>query len=546
MADMNTENASNQLASSLHVVRGEIESALDHAAVQLDNYSADGDKESLKVFLEEIRQLRGTFKMLDFRAGERLCEELTETVRLKINDEATASLLDACTRAVMYMKRYIEFVMAGQAVAPSLLIPTINQVRRERRDKALPEGYFFVNNLRPRVTMPSGVEAVAIPYRRVRQMVQLGLLGLIRGAGRRGPLQVLQRAVDRVEVASRGTHSWLFWHVVDASLDALGQDDFDMTTSRIAMLGNLDRLVRELQSTDGAAFQTQPSDALLKDFLYIVGLAEPESDKVRNVQASFKLENHLREKSLRVSRNSLGGPDQSALLSFARALQDEIESLKDIIDRSQRNPDFAASDDEMISRLERISDTLMMVDMNPAAERADLVIRQIRTGNSDVNAIADEIIRIEQDVQAITQNNRLTDERLIDPVTLKESNIAVISESVTALVMVKRAVAAYVDSGDKLHVKNVGKSLHDVSGAVVFLERSELRDILLELEEFVGYGVLESRVPPSSSDLDAFADAVTAIEYYLDTFDSPSAGGEDALRMATESMEHLRAGHAAN
>lgn len=546
MAEMNTANAPTQLAASLHVVRGEIENALDHAAVQLDNYSADGEKESLKVFLDEVRQLRGTFKMLDFRAGERLCEELTETIRLKINDEATPSLLDACTRAIMYMKRYIEFVMAGQAVAPSLLIPTINQVRRERRDKPLPEGYFFVNNLRPKVAAPVAVEPVAMSYRRVRQMVQLGLLGLIRGAGRVGPLQVLHRAVERIELASRGSHSWLFWHVVDASLDALSQDDFEMTVQRITMLGSLDRMIRELQATDAASFQEQPSDALLKDFLYIVGLAEPDSEKIRDVQASFQLSDHLREKNLRLSRDSLNGPDQSALLSFARALQDEIEALKDIIDRGQRNPDFAASNDEMISRLERISDTLMMVDMNPAAERADSVIRQIRAGNIDIDVIADEIIRIEQDVQAITQNNRLTDERLIDPVTLKESNIALISESVTALVMVKRAVAAYVDSGDKLHVKNVAKSLHDVGGAVVFIEKSELREILFELEEFIIHGVLESRAPPSNSDLDAFADAVTAIEYYLDTFDSPSAGGEDALRMAGESMEHLRAGHAAN
>lgn len=546
MAQMNTANAPTQLAASLHVVRGEIENALDHAAVQLDNYSADGDKESLKVFLEEVRQLRGTFKMLDFRAGERLCEELTETVRLKINDDATSSLLDACTRAIMYIKRYIEFVMAGQPVAPSLLIPTINLVRRERHERPLPEGFFFVNNLRPRVTPPEASTLQKIPYRRVRQMVQLGLLGLIRGAGRRGPLQVLHRAVGRVEGASRGTHSWLFWHVVSAALDALDQENFEMTTQRITLLGSLDRMIRELQSSDGGAFQNQPSDAVLKDFLYLVSLAEPETEDIKSVQSSFQLQSHIREKTLRVSRDSLGGPDQSALLSFARALQDEIESLKDIIDRSQRNPDFAASDDDMVMRLERISDTLMMVDMDETASRADHAIRQIRSGKAEINVLADEIIRIEQDVHAITQSNRLTDERLIDPVTLKESNIAVISESITALVMVKRAVAAYVDSGDKLHVKNVGKSLHDVSGAVVFLERSELREILIELEDFITYQVLDSRVPPTASDLDAFADAVTAIEYYLDTFDSPSAGGEEALRMAKESMEQLRTSHVAN
>ena len=546
MADLPSAEASNQFASSLHVVRREIEHALDHAAVQLDNYSSDGSEETIRAFLEEIRQLRGTFKMLDFRAGERLCEELTETIRRSLNSGVNEGLLEASTQAVVYLKRYIEFVITGQDVAPSLLIPTINLVRRERAEKGLPEGYFFLNNLRPKLDQPSASANRTVAYRRVRQMLQLGLLGLIRGSGKRGPLQVLVRAVERLEQAARGTHGWVFWEVVSGALDALQQEDFEVTPQRISLVGQLDRQVRKLQASEGGAFNEQPSDALLKEFLYLVALAQPESDRLKVLHSSFQLADHVRERELRVTRNDLSGPDQSALVSFARALQDEIEALKDIIDRSQRNPELAAEDSELIERLERISDTLIMVDMNPTAELADGVIRQIRSGQTDIEGLADDIIRIEQDVQAIVQSNSLKGAQVIDPVTLKEANIAVVSESVTALVMVKRAVASYVDSGDKLHVKNVGKSLRDVSGAVIFLGKADLRSMLLELEEFVEHQVMDSRVAPSAQDMDAFADAVTAVEYYLDTYDSPASGGSDALRMAEESMVQLRAGHVAN
>ncbi|MEK9766434.1 MAG: hypothetical protein VW274_08130 [Thalassolituus sp.] len=546
MAEFNSTGASSQFAASLHVVRGEIEHALDHAAVQLDNFSAEGDGDNLKVFLDEVRQLRGTFKMLDFRAGERLCEELTETIRLSLGSEVRPSLLDVSTQGILFLKRYIEFVLTGQAVAPSLLVPTINLIRRERGEKPLPEGYFFVNNLRPKISAPASSGERTFAYRRVRQMVQLGMLGLIRGSGRRGPLQVLQRAADRVEVASRGTHAWLFWNVVSAAIEALGQDDFELTPQRIVLIGQLDRKVRELQASDAQTFNEKVSDSLLKEFVYLVALAKPGSPKVTAVQQSFQLTGHVHERDLAESRHDLGGPDQSALVSFARALQDEIDTLKDAIDRSQRNPDLAIADAELIERLERISDTLIMVDMNDTAALADGIIRRLRSGQSDINKLAEDIIRIEQDVLAIVQVNRLRDEKLIDPVTLKEANIAVVSEAVTALVMVKRSVASYVDSGDRLHVKNVGKSLHDVSGALVFLERAELRDLLLDLEDFVNHQVLDNRVAPSAADMDAFADAVTAVEYYLDTYDSPASGGEDALRMAEESMRQLRAGHVAN
>ena len=195
--------------------------------------------------------------------------------------------------------------------------------------------------------------------------------------------------------------------------------------------------------------------------------------------------------------------------------------------------------------MERISDTLLMVDMNESSMRADAVIRHLREGNSEINLLADDIIRIEQDVHALTQSNRLVDEKLVDPVTLREATISVIAESVSALIMVKRSVASYVDTNDKLHVKNVSKSLHDVSGAVVFLEKPELRELLLDLEDFMVRNVVETHTTPLEKDLDAFADAVTAIEYYMDTYDNPSAGGRDALKMAEESMAQLREGYAA-
>ncbi|WP_300427284.1 hypothetical protein [uncultured Thalassolituus sp.] len=542
---MTTGSELSQFAASLHVVRGEIDHALDHAAVQLDNYSGDGDLENLRAFLEEIRQLRGTFKMMDFRAGERLCEELTETVRRTLNEGMSPSLLDVCTQAIIYIKRYIEFVLSGQAVAPSLLVPTINLVRRERQEKPLPEGYFFVNNLRPKVEAPAAVAGKPLAFRKVRQMVQLGLLGMIRSAGRHGPVQVLVRALSRVEVASRGTPSWSFWDLALNAVTALGQESFELTPQRIVLVGQLDRMIRKLQETSGQSLQQKAPDWLLKELLYLVALAEPETDGLKALQASYHIQGHVTERALARSRQNLGGPDQSALLSFARALQDEIDALKDLIDRSQRNPDFATTKEDLIERMERISDTLLMVDMNESSMRADAVIRHLREGNSEINLLADDIIRIEQDVHALTQSNRLVDEKLVDPVTLREATISVIAESVSALIMVKRSVASYVDTNDKLHVKNVSKSLHDVSGAVVFLEKPELRELLLDLEDFMVRNVVETHTTPLEKDLDAFADAVTAIEYYMDTYDNPSAGGRDALKMAEESMAQLREGYAA-
>ena len=184
MADISTGSEVTQFSVSLNLVKAEISNALDQAASQLDVYSEQADPDSLRAFLEEIQQIRGTFKMLDFRAGERLCEELAETGRTARSQAVNESVLNAFTQAVVFLKRYVEFVAAGNSVAPSLLIPTINVVRRVRGDKPLPEAYFFLVNLRPKLQAPAPMqESTPFPYRRARQLYQLGLLGLIRGHG---------------------------------------------------------------------------------------------------------------------------------------------------------------------------------------------------------------------------------------------------------------------------------------------------------------------------------------------------------------------------
>lgn len=546
MADISTGSETDQFAQSLGFVKSEIEHALDQAAAQLDAYSEQGNADNLRAFLEEIQQVRGIFKMLDFRAGERLCEELAETGRVVRSQEVHESTLNAFTQALVFIKRYLEFVVSGDPVVPGLLVPTINLIRGERREKALPEAYFFMVNLRPQInTPPAQANAQDFPYRRARQMYQLGLIGLIRGQGRKGPVNVMLRSVRRFEAASRGTVAWLFWNVVTGALEAMAQDDFEMTPQRLALLGVLDRQVRRIQDSEGKALAEKLPDWLLKEFLYLVALAEPETSLIQTLQQTFHVTRFVREKDLLKTRAKLRGPDQSAMNSLAEALQDEIQAIKDFIDLFERIGVDEANFSELLTSLSRVADTLSIANLAQAHEHAvtllDLLKRLGVEGvPNELISIADAVMRIEQDVRALTQRG-LDQTSLVDPVSLNEARIALQSESMGALSMVKRAIAAYLDSNnDKLHVRNIGKSLIDVAGAMVFFEKPNVSLIVLELERFVRKQVLEAQTPPSAARMEAFADAVSAVEYYLDSINGQTAGAEEALRLATESVRNLQ------
>ncbi len=534
------------LQRPLNLVRAEVANALDQAALQLDTYSESGDAEQLKAFLEEIQQVRGTFKMLDFRAGERLCEELAETGRALKGRMMPEQTLSVFTQAVLFLKRYIDFVISGKAVAPSLLLPTINEVRAERSEKALPEAYFFLVNLRPQINSPAAEpQARNFSVRRARQLYQLGLIGLIRNDGRRGPLQVMLRAVRRFEKASRSQASWPFWYVATAALEALSEDAFDMTGARLRLMGLLDRQVRRIQDTEGKAFNEKMPDWLLKELLYIVSLAEGGEPVVDAVQRTFRIGSGVKERMLSESRARLHGPDQSALESLSHALQEEMQSVKDQIDLIERTEASESSLGELLESLDRIGDTLLVTNLNDASYRTQQLcerLKQIGVSGleSELPYLADEVMTIEQDILGLTQDN-LESESLVDPISLNEARIAVVSESMTALTLIKRAVGSFLDSsGDKLHIKNVGKSLRDVAGALLFLENERVCKMLHELDDFIA-SVLEGKVEPGEAQMEAFADAVTGIEYFLDSLSGQSASADDALALAADSLEQLRA-----
>ena len=545
MTEKSIGNGTFQFLSSLKLVKAEIVNSLERATNDLDVYSEQNDTDNLRSFHEEVQQIRGTFKMLDFRAGERLCEELAETGRIVRNQEVAESTLNAFMQAIVFLKRYLDFVSHNEPVAPSLLIPTINLVRHERGEKPLPEAYFFMANLRPKFQPLAPMPNVAnIPYRRARQMYQLGLLGLLRGQGRRGPIQVMLRAINRFEQISRGNSAWLFWYVVSGALEALSQPEFEITPQRIALLRSLDLQVRRVQELEGKLATEKTPDWLLKEFLYLVALAQPEAEIIKTQQNLFKVNNEVKEAQLSQTRSKMRGPDQSALDSLSQALQEEIQSVKDQVDLFERTEVSEQNFNDLLDSLTKIADTLSISNLTLTAERTSNLRQHLaKIGVAGVPQelmfIADEVIKIEQDMRAL-KHGGLDKTAIVDPVSLNEARISIISESMTALTLIKRAVGSFLDSNnDKMHIQNVSKGLTDVAGAMVFLEKETVKEMLFVLDDFIRKQVLEATTAPSQNKMEAFADSITAIEYYLDTIDSQGTGAEEALNLAANSIKQL-------
>lgn len=534
------------LASTLNLVRKEVDGTLDQAAVQLEHYADSGNTDDLKGFLGEVQQVRGTFKMLDFRAGERLCEELADTGRtLTQRDGENHNALEAFSKSIMVLKRYVEMVANGQLVAPGLLLEVINDVRRSRQEKALPGAYFFMTNLRPKLDIPPApARPVPIPYRRVRQLFQIGLLGVMRNQGRKGALKIMGRAVSRIEKVARGQKTWGFWYAVKAALEALNQEPFEIDLSRVMLMRALDSQIRKLEESDGQLLTEKQPDWLLKEFLYLISLAEPDTAFINKAQVDFNLPSGLREIQLGEARRRLSGPDQSAMDSLTEALQDELHGIKDLLDLAERTDGFDDSFSDLSISLRRIADTLIMVNLPQTATRTMAIAESLKTVDEafdiKMQKVADQVLRVEQDVRGLAISSNIVSSSKVDPLSLLEARIGAISESQSALAITKRAIGSYVDSsGDKMHIKNVGKILQDVSGALFFLEQEEVSGLVTQLQRFVEDKIVASDFTPVEDKIEALADAISAVEYYIDSLTGQAAGATEAVLLAKESISHL-------
>lgn len=548
MNDRHAGIEDSQFSATLSLVKDEIANALDQAAWYLDQYAETGNAEPLKQFLVEVQQVRGTFKMLGFRAGERVCEEFAESGRHAGQSSLSDGTLSAFTQAIVHLKRFIELMGDGLLLPPGLLVPVINQIRKERGDSLLPEAYFFLVNLRPGVAAPKQNNGpLSLPFAKARQLFQVGLATLIKNPAKRTEaVATMLKILRRFEYMARGKQSWLYWYSVCGGLEALAQKEFELTEQRIGLLSLLDKQVRQLCASEGASLAEKQPDWLLKEFIYLVSLAKPSSKWILSVQKIFQVTDAVKETELADFRSRLSGPDRAALESLTIALKEELQAIKDTIDLAGQFEVSREDFQKLLDGLHRIGDTLLVTNQRAGGDTALALHKALSSaGPASLSKlppkVVDSIVALEQSLYAITHQG-LETETQVDPVILNEGRILALEESLAALGLVKRAVGSYLESGgDVLHVKNVSKSLLDVSGALFFLEKEDARSILLSLNQFVIEQVLPSEVAIPEHRMEGFADAITAIEYFISSLKGQAGNADEAIHLARESLSHLTA-----
>lgn len=547
-------------ATSLSLVRDELFATMEEAEQNLEHFIAERQNGSLlQHSVDCLSQIRGTLNLIELAGAELLAQEaldLATDIPAGVSEDRDGQLA-ALGNALYVLRRYLENLEAHRQEIPELLLPAINDVRQAAGQPALPESFFFS----ARLDLPRPLRAVTAPQvddparevRRLRQMYQVGLVGLIREQNLYPSLKLMGRALGKLDVLlGSAARTRLCW-VGAGALEALVDAQMLPRKTRKQVFARLDRELKQLIANP----QYEAPRQLLKELLYLTTLADSSGVRATELRQVFGLaplpftDHLLEDESQRLS-----GPGQSVMRSLSVAIREELTAVKDQLDLIERGVSQADALGILHTQLGKLAKTLGMVGLNSAAtslqQQHGVVAGWVAKGAVDepaaLNALADALLYVESMVGNLERGERMSarpapvgEDDSFAVHQLAEARIVVIDEAQAGLALAKRAITAYLESnGDKLHLANVPVSLQAVRGGLWFLGQERAALLVGACADYIQGQMIETTQMPSEQMLETLADALTGLEYYLEGGAMMRPEGQpDVLDVASESVKAL-------
>lgn len=555
--------------ASLKMVQDELVATIEQSATRLEQFSVDRNNgELLQNCIDGIKQIRGILSLIQLKGLDLLADELVIHITdiTLGEDPKTDAKLEILTSSFFILPRYLEYCSQTARSMAMLLIPHINELRLARKASLLPESYFFslatVKSHRhltaPAQPLPEDLVALV---RRLRHMYQTALLNVLKSVQVKASLNMMTRALQRLEAASAGSQLSNFWWLAGAALSAMGEKNMRLTKSRKMVFSAIEREIKRFQFEGKAVLERDVEQSLQKELLYLLALSHSDQAHSVAVLAAYSVSPlGYNEAELAREMEFLNGPSANTISSMVAVLTDELHSTKNILERAaQGGAELLYDTPELLETLKKVADILSIVGLVSPSNSLKQEIEKIvewQINRSAVTAdellvVADTLLYVESTIAGLNNAN-LSDEKVAQinslsrDVAMSNNQIAeaekiVIDEAEAGLSMVKRALSAFVESNyDKGHIRNIPGILDSVRGGMFVLGLSRAAKVLAGCMRFVEDDLLAAEQQPAVQHLlETFADAVISLEYYLDSLKLDKNADTGVLQIAEESLQAL-------
>ncbi|MGB5940695.1 MAG: Hpt domain-containing protein [Rhodanobacter sp.] len=554
--------------TTLQWVKPELDDTLSIAREALESYVDNPAKRDyMRTCADHLHQVRGTLQMVELYGAAMVTAEMEALAIALLEDHVTyrEEAYAALMRGLMQLPDYLERLSSGHRDVPVVLLPLLNDLRASRELEPLPESAMFHPNLDaflPEQAPAAMSEAYAEAHRGelvdLRLRFQQQLLGWFRGQNAAQQLVNMRKTLLAITARCHHVHGRRLWWIAAGVLEGLEQGQLKGFIGEIRQLvGKVDRNIRLLIEQGEDSLRGGDADDVACKLLYIVAQAKQRSPQMELLRSTYALDSLLPDAGeLEHARGSMAGHNRALLDSVSRALKDDLLRVKEALDLflRQQNGDPAqlAVQGEV---LERVGDTLGMlalaVPRRVVTEQRrvlDEIANRLRAADEETLLdVAGALLYVEASLDDHIESLGSEDEPGSGeamPSLPRSEALGVVTtlmqEAIANTAKVKEGIVAFVESGWE-HDRLAGTPalMAEVAGAMHMLSSPRPAELAQGVGRFIGDELLEDRRVPSGAQMDQLADALAALEYYLEAAREHRGGLEHILDVAEHSLSLL-------
>jgi chemosensory pili system protein ChpA (sensor histidine kinase/response regulator) len=548
---------------ALEWVKGEIAETLKQARQALEAFVENPqDSTRMRFCLTYVHQVHGTLQMVEFYGAALLAEEM-EQLACALLEERVASQIEALEvlmQAILQMPAYLDRIQSARRDLPMVVLPLLNDLRAARGEKLLSETSLFSPDMSVRAPVLSGEylaqrETEDLPglLRKMRQMLQVALVGVIRNQDMPTNLGYMARVFARLEILCKDAPLGALWRIASGMVEGLASGAVNNGTTVRNLLRQVDRELKRLVAQGAEGINQAAPDELVKNLLFYIAKAPSQSPRIQALKAEYSLDDALPDSALiDEERAQLAGPDRGAMRSVVAALCEELVRVKDSLDL------FVRSDRQGLAELaglqpslKQIADTLAVLGFGqPRRIILDQigVIETLTAGerkpdDASLMDVAGALLYVEATLAGMvggTAEDRGEDSHL--PTTdVAQIHRLVIREARTGLEQAKDAIIEFIASQwNHQHLARVPELLTQSRGGLAMVPLSRAAALLDACNRYIQEQLLAKQAIPDWQSLDTLADAITSVEYYLERLaEDCGSQGDLILDVAEESLQAL-------
>ncbi|MBU0499592.1 MAG: Hpt domain-containing protein [Gammaproteobacteria bacterium] len=537
-------------------IRKDLFELVREARMALEDFAeGSGDPAQMGRCVERLHQMRGTLLMIQLDGAALLAGEM-ELLADALHRQTIGrheEAFEALMLGMVQLPDHIDRVQAGDSDSPLRIVTALNEMRAARDAPLFSElelfGEDLERHLAERTEKGQPNPDLSEVARQRRPMLHQGLLKWFRDFEPAEGVRQILEVTDALAEGAGTERVRLFFRAVGALADAIVAAPLDAGVSVKQLLGKIDREIKRIiDQGEGAFFEEMPLD-LYKNVLFHIVKSEDRGERVVELRRAFGFTPFETPDGAL----PLGGLNAELFDTVAEAVREDLTKIKDELDL------FIRTGKGDVRRLERVRDPMAKLAetlgmLGQADLRTQLKEHVERLGGwilgdgappeQDLMEMASAILSVESQLQnasfaptadagaPVTEGIRKTD---------KEFNrllAAALQEASIDMAHIKEAINNYVATGDALALRNISTRFRTVQGALNMLEMEEparmLANVGAYVEDRLGQGG-----QPESGELNALADVISSIEYFMESVAGDLGQQEDILAFTRGALHRL-------